>query len=159
MLSFWNNDHPLMTEYQYLAEIHIPSYGPCELNVGECLRAASKIAYDFYNNGFGNNWSGAYNYLLAYGRLNMSKEDLDFLGEYKNEVVFFDEANEELMERIVNDLVANVVTNAMNGVYGEERAFCDMFQMEDKTVRYEDEYCECCRRRYARCCCDQDYDY
>lgn len=41
----------------------IPSSGPSYSVPGEILRAASRIDYDLYNNGFGNDWSSTLYYL------------------------------------------------------------------------------------------------
>lgn len=58
--NFWNHDHPLSEDYQRLCATNIPISGNCQTLQGELLRAASKIGYDWYNNGWGcNNWSGA----------------------------------------------------------------------------------------------------
>jgi hypothetical protein len=51
------------TEYNELFERLVPTSGPCETLEGELLRASSRIYHDYYNNGFGNNWSGAFNFL------------------------------------------------------------------------------------------------
>jgi hypothetical protein len=60
MKNFWNNDHPLAADNTRLYEQLVPQSGSCATVQGELLRAASKIAYDWYNNGWGcNNWSGA----------------------------------------------------------------------------------------------------
>jgi hypothetical protein len=41
----------------------VPATGKCATVEGEMMRAIARIEHDYYNNGFGNNWSGAYNYL------------------------------------------------------------------------------------------------
>lgn len=61
--SFNNRNHPLSPTYARLCEKLVPGEGKCETVEGELLRAASRIYHDYYNNGFGNNWSGAYNYI------------------------------------------------------------------------------------------------
>jgi hypothetical protein len=53
-------------EYQIFWDQLIAPSGKSETIEGELLRAASKIQHDFYNNGFGNNWSGALAYLQQY---------------------------------------------------------------------------------------------
>ena len=59
-MNFWNEDHPLSADNTRLFGELVPSSGSCPTVQGECLRAASKIGYDWYNNGWGcNNWSGA----------------------------------------------------------------------------------------------------
>ena len=53
-------------EYQVFWDQLVPASGKAETVEGEMLRAVSKIQHDFYNNGFGNNWSGALAYLQQY---------------------------------------------------------------------------------------------
>lgn len=58
--NFWDRTHPLSEKSEELFEQLVPSSGNCTTLQGELLRAASKIGYDWYNNGWGcNNWSGA----------------------------------------------------------------------------------------------------
>lgn len=64
--NFWNNKHPLTPTYDRLYAKLVPEEGKCETLEGELIRAASRIHHDYYNNGFGNNWSGAYKYLDNY---------------------------------------------------------------------------------------------
>ena len=47
-------------------EKRVPPSGGCATLKGEIMRAAGRIHYDYYNNGFGNNWSGALNFLEAH---------------------------------------------------------------------------------------------
>lgn len=58
--NFWDRTHPLSAEAERMFEQLVPVSGQCQTLQGELLRAASKIGYDWYNNGWGcNNWSGA----------------------------------------------------------------------------------------------------
>lgn len=69
--NFWDNDHPLASQAQELYAKLVPDVGNCPTLQGELLRAANKIAYDWYNNGWGcNNWSGAVAFIRAlFGKL------------------------------------------------------------------------------------------
>jgi hypothetical protein len=59
-MNFWDQTHPLSADAQRLFEQLVPGSGHCDTVQGECLRASSRIGYDWYNNGWGcNNWSGA----------------------------------------------------------------------------------------------------
>jgi hypothetical protein len=66
MPSFWNNDHPLTPMAEELAKRFIPSMGKTKFVESELLRAAMRIHYDHYNNGFGNNMSQAVTYIERY---------------------------------------------------------------------------------------------
>lgn len=69
-MNFWDETHPLTEANTRLFNELVPSSGKCDTLQGECLRAASKISYDWYNNGWGcNNWSGAVVFLLRNGQV------------------------------------------------------------------------------------------
>jgi hypothetical protein len=65
--NFWDKTHPLSQQSEELFQELVPISGNCQTLQGELLRAASKIGYDWYNNGWGcNNWSGAVIFLRDY---------------------------------------------------------------------------------------------
>lgn len=65
--NFWDETHPLTKQSEELCNALVPASGMCDTVQGELLRASSKIAYDWYNNGWGcNNWSGAVVYIGHY---------------------------------------------------------------------------------------------
>ena len=66
-MNFWDKTHPLAAAAGRLFEQLVPASGKCDTLQGECLRASSKIGYDWYNNGWGcNNWSGAVLFLFEH---------------------------------------------------------------------------------------------
>ena len=80
---YWNNTGKYQKLYDDLWDL-VPSDGPTGYVELEVLRAISKIAYDFYNNGFGNDWSEPYSYLIKWFRKNkISTNDLKFIGKYR----------------------------------------------------------------------------
>ena len=80
--SYWDQVGKYQDLYNELFQQLVPSAGKCATVEGELLRAASKIYYDYYNNGFGNNWSGPWKFLEQFtGKINISKE-LDLLKPY-----------------------------------------------------------------------------
>lgn len=66
MSKFWNSTHKDMALYKKLYEKYIPMSGASSCVEGELLRAANRIAYECYNNGFGNNKSQEFAYLSTY---------------------------------------------------------------------------------------------
>jgi len=61
----WGCPNELRAQYDKLSDELIPDMGKCETVNGELLRAANKICWDYFNNGWGcNNWSGAVIYLF-----------------------------------------------------------------------------------------------
>lgn len=49
--SYWNNEGAYQSQYDELYDKLVPSEGAAENLIGEVLRAASRLAYDYYNNG------------------------------------------------------------------------------------------------------------
>ena len=132
LLSFYDKTHPLSAAYNEYWEKLVPASGPCETLEGELLRAASRIMHDYYNNGFGNNWSGAFNFLDH--NLGLIVRWRDTLKPYKCGRVaknpMFDASDpiavalEEIMENVVE-----YVTTA-NGDYNKNP--CDMFDWQER---------------------------
>ena len=64
---YWHEAGKYQADYARLCEALIPGMGAADTVAGEMLRSATRLAYDLYNNGMGNNTSGAANFLLAKG--------------------------------------------------------------------------------------------
>lgn len=114
---YWDNAGPHQAEYDKLSNL-VPPIGPTESLEAELIRAAGKIYYDLYNNGFGNNWEGPWTFLYRFGpssiqtRLNEirpyasgdwdSDEDdyEDYEDEYNNDS---DYENGEVEESIIKE--------------------------------------------------------
>lgn len=65
--TYWSGQGKYQAEFQKLTEELMPAQGEASTVAGEMIRACNRLAYDFYNNGMGNNTSGALNYLVANG--------------------------------------------------------------------------------------------
>lgn len=66
--SYWNDKGTHQAEADRLQKL-MPSSGNCETVAGELIRAATRLYYDFNNNGMGNNTSGAVNFLNEKGAI------------------------------------------------------------------------------------------
>ena len=58
----------------------VPKEGKAETLAGEMIRAAARLRYDFYNNGMGNNTSGALNFLRHHSVID--KQLADYVRPY-----------------------------------------------------------------------------
>lgn len=114
--------------YQALFDELVPSQGECETFEGELLRAISKIYYDYTNNGFGNNWSGAYNFLDQHFGLLFGERVV--LEPYKNGRVCLD-ADYDENDPILRELDA-LLTRIINRI-GDKRTpnVCDMYDLQE----------------------------
>jgi hypothetical protein len=63
-------------QHQALSDALMPFMGKAATVEGELIRASSKIYWDLYNNGFGNNWSGAWNYLNEWNTNTAMRDDV-----------------------------------------------------------------------------------
>ena len=66
--TYWNGNGAYQADYERLVNA-MPGVGASDTVAGELIRAASRLGYDFYNNGMGNNTSGAANFLLEKGAI------------------------------------------------------------------------------------------
>jgi hypothetical protein len=75
--TYWNNNGTYEAEAQKLSEL-VPMMGECETFKGEVFRAATKIYYDYYNNGFGNFWKEPAAFLMTHVALPEAVKDMLF---------------------------------------------------------------------------------
>jgi hypothetical protein len=127
-MKFWNNTHPRNEESNTAYGELVPAMGKCETLEGELLRASSKIYYDFFNNGFGNNWSGPLNYLDKH--MSLDKQTYDGLVFYSRGRIYDGEVEESKMHDLLDNLVCSVLDIIAKGerrpnpndMYDEEEA-------------------------------------
>lgn len=66
---YWDESSPYMAEYQEFWEELVPREGEADTLQGELLRMISRISYDYYNNGFGNDRSEEAQFLNQHANL------------------------------------------------------------------------------------------
>jgi hypothetical protein len=71
MSKYWNNQGRYQKEFDQLTKQLMPGVGAAETVAGEMVRAANRIYYDAFNNGFINNTSGALRFL----KVNLDADD------------------------------------------------------------------------------------
>lgn len=118
---YWDNQGKYQEHYDALLD-DLPEVGNGTTRASEIFRAATKLYYDFYNNGMVNNTSGASNFLLFAGVF-PSQEDDDFLlihpyttgaKIFVNDEVDVRLAMERLMDRTIEFVLGNAELNAMH---------------------------------------------
>jgi hypothetical protein len=80
-MMYWNDKGTYQAEAEALSAL-VPGEGNAETHKGEVWRAASKIYYDYFNNGFGNFWRRPAAFLITHVKL--SDEVLELLYEHAN---------------------------------------------------------------------------
>ena len=135
--TYWNKKGPLQADYDQLIGL-IGAYDKCDTVAGEMLRAANRLAYDFYNNGMGNNTSGAANYLLHTGAMDAETHSIiypytrgaTYEGDYEGDK--FQQAIESTITFVVELINANPsLTTKANDE--------DMYDFEEADEEWDDE--------------------
>jgi hypothetical protein len=80
-MTYWSNEGTYQAEAEVLNEL-VPGSGEAKTLKGEIWRAATKIYYDYFNNGFGNFWMAPAGFLIA--RVELSPTVEGILYEYAN---------------------------------------------------------------------------
>ena len=135
--TYWDNKGKFQSEYDELLKL-MPNSGKCATQAGEMIRAVSRLGYDFYNNGMGNNTSGAANYLKARGAIDEATHSIIYpyttgrvyQGSYNGDAL------QRAIERAVDMTVEMIVLNPqLTSTTNTE----DMFEYQDPMDRYEEE--------------------
>ena len=143
--TYWNDRGKYQKEYDELCEKLVPTSGKCDTVAGEILRAASKLLWDFNNNGVGwNNTSGALNYLIAKKVVN--SEEVEELYPCTRKIVIGDvESINKKMYPMVNaiiDMACEFIHN--NPIVIKEKNTEDIWNYaEEDGVACEGHECEC----------------
>jgi len=136
--TYWSNTGKYQVDYDRLVNL-VPMSGNCTTIAGEMIRAVTRLAHELYNNGMGNNSSGAVNFLSQHDAI-----DVDTLhtihpmtmgrhynGAYNGDS--FQKAIESAVDQTVHHILQNPeLETAINTK--------DMFSYEDQ----EEHYCEEC---------------
>jgi hypothetical protein len=80
-MKYWSNQGTYEAEAAELGNL-VPMMGRADTFKGEVWRAATKIYHDYFNNGFGNNWKEAAEFLLD--SVELPKSVIDILLEHAN---------------------------------------------------------------------------
>ena len=143
--TYWNDRGKYQKEYDELCEKLVPTSGKCDTVAGEILRAASKLLWDFNNNGVGwNNTSGALNYLIAKKVVN--SEEVEELYPCTRKIVIGDvESINKKMYPVVNAIVDRACEFIHNNpVVIKEKNTEDIWNYaEEDGVACEGHECEC----------------
>jgi len=134
---YWNGEGKYQQQQEELFNALVPDDGSCDTIGGECLRAATRIYYDAYNNGFCNNTSGAFNFLVEH--VPGMENHLRVIKDYVN--------SEEMMPRehsgidIALDGIMDHVVEWIqdNPELANQENTSDMFDLQDDDFEYEEE--------------------
>lgn len=139
--TYWNGNGKFQAEYDELVNL-MPASGKSDTVAGELIRATSRIGYQFYNNGFGNNVSGALNFLREKGAID--PDTYDTIYEYSRGRVYNGPYNGDALqvavERATDMTVEMITRNPVLITMANEQ---DIFDFEEEDIYYdEDDYYE-----------------
>lgn len=146
MSKYWSNEGERQAEFTALTEELMPAVGAAATFGGEVIRAVNRLYYEAFNNGWGNNVSGALNFLREFfvgaapAELRPQiREDIATLQPYVNPGHYVGDFGQS-----VNDALDRMCTNAVIWIKSDpDRAGLvnpvDMLELSDEDKRWHDE--------------------
>ena len=154
--TYWNNQGKFQADYDRLVEL-MPGMGNCDTVAGEMIRSVSRLGYDLYNNGMGNNTSGAVNFLREKGAIDRDTHSTIYEftrgrlyeGRYEGDAlqVAIERAVDMTVEMIMRNpqLLTMANTEDMFDYADEDQHWCD--ECGDETDRWQS-VCRHCEEAY-----------
>lgn len=138
MDNYWNNSGKYQKEFDALWEKHVPASGNSETLAGEMIRAAGRLMYDFYNNGMGNDTSGAINFLRQKSVVDSTVYDT--IHYMSNGRVYRGDYGDDSLHRGITQMIDNTVEMILNNPQLELTENTeDIFDFSDDELYYGDE--------------------
>ena len=139
--TYWNGNGKYQAEFDELLDL-MPGSGKSDVVAGELIRAANRLAYDFYNNGMGNNTSGAINFLDYYGVLDMDRTNIfGKIYEYTRGRIYHGNYNGDELQTAIESMIDMTVEFIQaNPHLKTQENEDDLFKFEDP----EQNFCEEC---------------
>lgn len=144
--SYWNSKGPEQATYNRLYDALVPESGDCATVEGELLRAISKVYYDNYNNGLGNDMRGPVAFIIR----NFPQGDqgfLETLREVAPEDMFGKGLDKEKFETLVTEITLYVAEREGKGLLAPldvgmwDRSYRDSIPPRSWDEDDEDGYC------------------
>jgi len=136
--TYWSGTGKYQAAYEELVAA-MPRMGKCDTVAGEMIRAASRIGYDFYNNGMGNNTSGSLNYLREQSAIDDDIYDAIY-GYTRGRIYnghYEGDSLQVAIESMVDQTVGMIVHNPVLMTIENKE---DMFDYQEE----EQSFCETC---------------
>ena len=154
--TYWNKSGAHQAEYDRLIEL-MPMSGKSDTLAGELIRCVSRLGHELYNNGMGNNSSGAVNMLMDLEVINcdtwetihpLTRGKL-YQGNYDGDKFqrAVESAVDQTIQHILNNPELETTPNAqsMFDWENDEQSFCD--ECGDENEGYN-AMCDDCERAF-----------
>lgn len=136
---YWHEAGKHQADYARLCDALIPGMGAADTVAGEILRSVTRLAHDLYNNGMGNNTSGAANFLKAKGVIDRDTHSVIY--EYTRGLLYDGRYEGDALQRAVEHAIDCTVEHILaNPALTTAKNTEDMFDYEDP----EQHWCEDC---------------
>lgn len=137
MNTYWNKQGRYQVEFDNFIGL-MPLVGHSPVLAGELIRAANRLAYDFYNNGMGNNTSGAINFLQKHGAVDPGVYDTIY--EYTRGRLYEGDYDGDSLQLAIEQMIDSTVETILRNPelitqYNED----DIFNYSDPEKYYERE--------------------
>ena len=151
--TYWSSNGAMQAEYDKFVEL-VPGVGDADTLAGELVRACTRLAYDLYNNGMGNNTSGAVNMLHSKGVITTAQWNTiepytrgrRYDGNYTGDKLqcAIEDAITCTVQHLVNnpELLTQANTESMFDYEEEEQHFCE--ECDEDIGRYGGHLCDDC---------------
>lgn len=155
---YWHNAGKYQADYARLCDELIPGMGAADTVAGEMLRSATRLAYDLYNNGMGNNTSGAVNFLKAKGVID--KDTHAVIYEYTRGMLYDGRYEGDALQVAIEHMIdATVELILAHPVLTTTQNTEDMFDFEEPEQHWCDECGDEVDSRWTAVCrhCEEAY--
>lgn len=137
MGTYWNHTGKYQAEYDRLVKL-MPGMGSSDTVAGELIRAVSRLGYDFYNNGMGNNTSGALNFLRAQGVFDGNMALFSTIYDYTRGQLYRGRYDGDALHLAIERMTDLTIEHILARPELETQANTeDMFDYEDEEERYD----------------------
>ena len=155
--TYWNGLGRYQAEYNRLVDL-MPDQGNCDTVAGELIRAASRLGHDFYNNGMGNNTSGAINFLQKKGAVD--NQTYSTIYEYTRGLLYDGHYQGDALQTAIEHMIdATIEFISANPNLETEPNTEDMFDYSDEDQNWCDDCGDEVESRWSSTCrhCEDSY--
>jgi len=136
--TYWSQNGKYQVDYDRLVGL-MPAMGNSNKVAGELIRCVSRLGHELYNNGMGNNSSGAVNMLRAYGAID--GDTYETIYPMTRGRIYNSGYNGDSFQRAIESSIDQTIKFILDNPELETKNNeVDMFTYEDD----EEHYCEEC---------------
>lgn len=138
--SYWDHSGLYQADFDRLLKL-MPLSGNCETVAGELIRCANRLGYDFYNNGMGNNTSGALNMLKAKGVFDNDDAGIyETINEYTRGRMYHGQYEGDALHTAIEEMINRTVRFILSNPDLEtQKNSEDLFDFSDEDEYYDEE--------------------